>query len=73
MDKKPAIEMLTKILQDNLGNRITVALANGILMSLSEELDRAAAIAAAMEAGHFGGTLNATVTKGTPDNQVAMP
>ena len=40
IDNKTAIETLTVFLQDNIGNKITVALANGILQMYSGELNR---------------------------------
>jgi hypothetical protein len=60
-----AIEILTKILQDNVGNRITVALANGMLHALSEEMARQTAIEDAKARGMHLEGLQGTIVKGT--------
>ena len=72
MDKPATINALANILQENLGNRITVALANGILQVLEQEIAKADSIREAVASGKYG-SFDGVVVKGTPDNQVPMP
>jgi hypothetical protein len=59
--KPLVIGVLTALLQDNVGNRITTALANGMLHGMEQELSRAEFIARAkannMDLGKLDGVL----------------
>ena len=57
--KQLILEVLTTILQDNVGNRLTAAMANGLLATLDMELSKQESMQNALG--------NATLVKGTPD------
>ncbi len=65
MDKQKelVINLLSQILQDNLGNRLTYALAHGLIQHLDQELTKAVAIENAKANGNYFDMPDAIIVK----------
>ncbi len=68
-DKDTALTAMTRTLRDNVGNRITSALANGMLQAVEQELAQRMFIEASKKQGLDLGEIDAKVVSGVSSEQ----